>query len=269
MPRPLRETVASPRSPLRRLVVALGAVVLAAVLAGCQVQLQTTVHVNDDGSGTLTQAIGFDAVALARVGDLSQQVALQDLKAAGWTVDAPVTENGTTWLRIHHPFRNVGEANQLLATLSGPNGPYKDLVVSRDAGLLSTTTKVTGSIDLTGGPAIFGDQALTTALGGDPSGGLIGQIEAAEGKPVSQMFSLQLTVELPGGATQSWQDDFTKTAPVPVEASVSRSHLTTVLWEGFVGLLILLTAAVIGLRIRARYRRRKRMMRSATRRIQL
>ena len=41
------------------------------------------------------------------------------------------------------------------------------------------------------------------------------------------------------------------------------------LWEGFLVLLVLLTAAVVGLRIRARYRRRKRMMRSATRRIQL
>ena len=84
---------------------------------------------------------------------------------------------------------------------------------------------------------------------------------------MSEMLDLTLTAELPGNQTHVWEADFAS-APTPVEASTSQSHLVSLLWKGAVLVLVLLTLAVMGLRLRVRYRRRKRMMRSATRRIQ-
>jgi hypothetical protein len=237
------------------------------VAAGCQVQLQTTVKVDSDGSGTITQAVGFDAAALARVGDLSQQLAVQDLEQAGWTVDDPVVEGDTTWVRAHHDFGDADEANVLLAQLSGPNGPFKDLYVTRRAGLLSTTTEVTGTLDLSGGVGIFGDADLTQALGGDPSGGLVGRIEAEEGKPVDQMVQVELAVDLPN--TDESVSGTLGSAPQTLDVSSTESHLLAVLFKLAILVLIVLTIAAIALRIRVRRRRRRRMMRSSTRRLPL
>jgi hypothetical protein len=237
------------------------------VLAGCQVQLNTTIQVDGDGSGTITQAVGFDAAALARVGDLSQQLQVQDLEQAGWTVDEPVVEGDTTWVRAHHGFGDADEANVLLAQLSGPNGPYKDLYITRRAGLLSTTTEVTGTLDLSGGVGIFGDPDLTQSLGGDPSGGLVGRIEAEEGKPLDQMVQVELAVDLPGA------DDSVLgslgSAPQILDVSSTDSHLVSLFVKVVILALVVLTALVVALRLRLRRLRRKRMMRSSTRRLPL
>ena len=245
------------RRPLRLVAALVVAVVLA---AGCQVHVATTVQVETDGSGTVTQAVGFDAAALARVGDLSQQLHVDDLRAAGWTVDDPVTEGDTTWVRAHHPFANPDEANVVLAQLSGPDGPYKDLVVTRTSGLLSTTTEVTGTMDLSAGVSMFGDPQLSQTLGADGSGGLVPKIEAEEGRPVGDMVDVALTVDLPG-ADETVQGAL-GSGPQPIDVSSSTGHVLSLLWKIFVVALIVLTAVVVGLRIRARRLRTKRMMRS-------
>lgn len=250
------------RRPLR--LVALLALVVV-VATGCRVQLVTTVQVEGDGSGTVTQAVGFDDAALARVGDLSQQLQVADLEQAGWAVDDPVKEGDTTWVRARRGFADADEANAVLAQLSGPDGPYKDLYVTRRAGLLSTTTEVTGTLDLSGGLGIFGDPQLTESLGGDPSGGLVGRIEAEEGRPAADMVDVTLSVDLPHSdeSIQGHPGD----APQTLDVSSSESHLLSVAFKALILLLVVLTLAVIVLRLRVRRRRLKRMMRSSTRRL--
>ncbi len=248
---------AAVRRSLRLLAPVLIALLLA---AACQVQVATTVRIEPDGSGSVTQAIGFDAAALARVGDLSAQVQAADLEAAGWTVDDPVTEDGTTWVRAHHPFADADEANVVLAQLSGPDGPYRDLVVTRTSGLFSTTTEVTGTMDLSAGVAMFGDPDLTAALGGEPSGGLVARIEAEEGRPVDDMVSVSFTVDLPG-ADETVQG-VSGSAPQPIDVSSSENHLFSLAWKLVIAALVLLTILVVVLRVRVRRRRTRRMMRS-------
>ena len=68
-------------------------------------------------------------------------------------------------MRAHHDFADADEANQVLAQLSGPDGPYEGLVITRTAGLLSTTTELKGTMDLSAGVAMFGDPQLTETLG--------------------------------------------------------------------------------------------------------
>ena len=233
---------------------------LVVLAAGCQVQVATTVQVESDGSGTVTQAVGFDAAALARVGDLSQQLRVDDLRAAGWTVDDPVTEGDTTWVRAHHDFADPDEANVVLAQLSGPDGPYKDLVVTRTSGLLSTTTRSPAPWTCRPGCRCSAIHSSTQTLGADGSGGLVPRIEAEEGRPVGDMVDVALTVDLPG-ADETVQGAL-GSGPQPIDVSSSTGHVLSLLWKIFVVALIVLTAAVVGLRIRARRLRTKRMMRS-------
>lgn len=246
------------RRTLRLVALALVAVLVA---AGCQVQLVTTVEVESDGGGTVTQAIGLDATAAARVGDLGQQLRVDDLEAAGWTVDDPVTEDGVTWVRAHHAFDDADEANLLLAQLSGPQGPYRDLAITRTSGLLSTTTELNGTMDLSAGVAMFGDEQLAQVLGGDGSGGLLARIEAEEGAPVGEMVQVTMVVDLPG--TDQTIEGNLGSGAQEIDVSSSQSHLLERLFQLFVVVLVLLTVAVVALRIRVRRRRRRRMMRSA------
>ncbi len=49
----------------------------------------------------------------------------------------------------------------MLAELTGPQGPFRDFVVKVDDGSFGTDYAVHGVVDLTGGPAAFGDQELS------------------------------------------------------------------------------------------------------------
>lgn len=247
-----------------RLVQVILGVALVALLTGCQVRLSTDVTVKSNGSGTVAQSIGFDAAALARVGDPARAVRASDLTAAGWVIDPVTTEGELTWLRIHHDFGTVEEGNALLAQLSGPDGPYRDLSIARRSGLLSTTVEVTGEIDTSAGLAAFADKDLTQVLGGDPSGGLLARIEAEEKRPPAEMVAFDLTVDA-AGTTRTFAADFTKSESHTFEVSDTDSKLLSVLGTAVVFLLAAATGVVLYLRWRERRFRSGRFMRSGAR----
>jgi hypothetical protein len=233
--------------------------------AGCRVQLSTNVEVDYAGRGTVTQAIGFDEAALARVGDLDQALAADDLRSAGWEVDPASEEGEFTWVRVHHAFATPAEGTALLAQLSGPDGPFRDLLIATNDGLLSRNVLVTGQIDTTAGLAMFGDAQLAAALGGDASGGLLAKIEADEGRPPAEMVGLALTVVLPDKTT-TYDASFTDTATTAVKVNSSEGKLLRLLETVVIVTLVTLTAAVFGLRWRARRIRTRRLMHSRGRR---
>jgi hypothetical protein len=238
---------------------------VALVLTGCRVQLETKIAVGLDGKGTITQGIGFDDAALARVGDPLTALRADDLRDAGWTVDPTTREGDLTWVRVHHAFSTPEEGTALLAQLSGPDGPYRDMKITRDDGFLSTSVKVTGRIDTTAGLAMFGDPQLATAFGGDASGGLLAKIEAEEKAPPASMVGLDLVVDA-GSKSRTYDASFTDTAVQDVKVSDSKGKLLSILETFAVVLLVLATALVFGLRWRARRMRTRRLMRSSTRR---
>ena len=239
-------------------------VVAVLVLAGCRVQLTTDVKVDADGSGTITQGIGFDDGALKRVGDPALALRADDLRQAGWVVDPAVREGDLTWVRAHHDFATPAEGTALLAQLSGPDGPYRDMVISRSTGMLSSTESIKGEIDTTAGLAMFGDAQLAAALGGDASGGLLAKIEKEEGRPAASMVGLTFAVDI-NGTKKSWNATFVDGGVQLVKASASESHLLRIFETILVILLVLLTVTVIALRIRARRLRTRRLMRRSRR----
>ena len=247
----------------------LRAVLLAALLvvvaAGCQVRLETKVDVGYDGKGTITQGIGFDDAALKRVGDPALALRAQDLVDAGWVVEPVVREGDLTWARVHHDFTTPEQANDLLAQLSSPEGPLRDLEVIRTTGPLSDSVRFTGVLDTTVGLGVFGDDALTKALGGDPSGGLLARIEREEGRPAADMVDIDMTVKV-GGTTKSWSGSFGDPSEQRMKVSSSKGKFLELLGTVIVVLLALVTIAVVGLRIRARRMSSRRLMRPTTRR---
>jgi uncharacterized protein len=177
----------------------------------CQVRTTVAVDVAKDGSGTVTVAVGLDADALGRVpdldddgrsttADLTRLVRTDDLAAAGWHVTGPAgsADDGFVWVRATKPFGTPEEAGQVLAEVAGTDGPLRDLRVDQSDSFGRTRFTFEGTADLSGGLEAFGDEGLAAALEGEVLGQDPSAIEAELGRPLSEMFSLEVSAELPG-----------------------------------------------------------------------
>jgi len=186
-----------------------GLVVLTAT--ACQVRTTVAVDVAKDGSGTVMVAVGLDADALGRVPDLNDDgrsttadltglVRTDDLAAAGWHVTGPAgsADDGFVWIRATKPFGTPEEAGQVLAEVAGRDGPLRDLRVDRHDSFGRTRFTFAGTADLSGGLEAFGDEGLAAALEGEVLGQDPSAIEAELGQPLSEMFSLEVSADLPG-----------------------------------------------------------------------
>lgn len=231
-------------------------VAMVLVLVGCQMQVDTTVVVEEDGSGRVIQTVGLDPAALARIGDLDRQVALDDLRVAGWTVDAPVQEGDTTWVRAHRAVADTTELAAVVSQLNGPGGPFLDIAAGQRDGFLERATEFNATYDLTKGPGLFSDPDLD-AVAGNPFGTLLAEIAAEEGRPVTEMVDFSATVELPGGFSQSWTPAFADPAPTAIAAKSTESKLPQRLVQFGVA-LVLLGTVLFGWWAWATRRRRSR-----------
>ncbi len=182
----------------RRFVVAGAVGALAVATGGCQVGLTADVDVRADGSGVVRAGVGLDAEALEAVGDLPMELAVDDLREAGWSVSPPRLEgDGTTWVRATKSFEDTPGASQVLHEL----GPvFADLRLEREATLRGSRSRLDGALDLTGGLSAFTDPALVEALGPDllasrPPSVLAGQVRV--------QFSADLAGRVRSNATVS------------------------------------------------------------------
>jgi hypothetical protein len=205
------------------------------VAAGCQVRTVVTVDVEDDGSGVVTVAVGLDAEALAKVpdldgdgagdtADLTGLVRVEDLKAAGWTVGEPSAApdaDGFVWMKATKPFGTPEEASSVLAELTGPDGGLRNLVVTRSTGFGRTKYSFSGTADLSAGLEAFGDQGLAAALDGEPLGEDAAAIEQRFGKPLSELVTLTIDVNLPGGKSGTWHPELGgDPTPMSIESQI-------------------------------------------------
>ena len=180
---------------LRLLIVA-----VAVVLAGgaCQVRVTGGVDMKPDGNGTVRAGVGLDAEAARMVGDLAGVLRVDDLRQAGWTVEGPEEEDdGLTWVRVSKEVDDIEEANRTLAELTGPEGPFRDLSVSRSQTLVHNRTNLRGSIDLSGGLTGLGDADFLARVGD----GLPLDVEALRqefGADLDQTLQVQFEARLPG-----------------------------------------------------------------------
>jgi hypothetical protein len=153
------------------------------------------VDVTAAGRGTVSVTLDLDRSAAEAVGQLQ----LSDLEQAGWRISGPhPTPGGGLTVTASKPFQSPAEAEEIIAEISGSNGPFHDLHVSRRQSLLGSRTTITarGTVDLTCGVQCFTDPALQQQLGAAGGGAL--------SPPADARAVFHLTFHLPGKSA-SWQ----------------------------------------------------------------
>ncbi len=189
-------TVGNTRRVTRRI---LALLTCALVLASCRVDVAVDVAFEPDGTGTVTVALTADAAVVTEVPSLAGELAFDDVTAAGWTVDGPVsTPDGGLTVTLSNDFVSDVEATNLLNSL-GP--PFGDMTVTRNTNGEDTTTTITGLLGLPNGFAAFSDEELQSVVGSVP---FADRLQAAGATPASSMSAV-IRVDLPG----SVDDDIT------------------------------------------------------------
>lgn len=188
---------------VRRLVPVL---VLVLLLAGCRADVAVEIEAAANGGGHVRATVTLDKEAAVQVPDLAQQLRVDDLEAAGWTVDGPSPAHGRAGgvtLRVTKPFTTPEGAARTIEELSGAGGPFSTLRLTRERGFWKTKTSLTGTVDLTAGLGAFGDAALTETLGAPNLGLDPAAVERELGRPLSETVRVELTGRLPGTVTSN------------------------------------------------------------------
>jgi uncharacterized membrane protein len=182
------------RKFLQTLVVALVAVV---GLSACRVDTSVSTVVNPDGSGTVTVTVLADSEVVAAEPKLATELQTSDLTKTGWTITGPTaTADGGLSVSFAHPFRNLAEGNEVLASLSGPDGPIIEPLLSSRGSKGEVHWTFVGSIDFSKGLNAIADQDLVSAVGTTP---WIAEIERRQLTP-GEVTSLTFKLSLPGTA---------------------------------------------------------------------
>lgn len=161
-------------------------------LAGCRVDLNVDVTVEPDGQGTITLVAAADAEVVAAVPTLTDELATDDVVAAGWTIDGPTAlPDGGLTITLSRGFTSAAEATNLLNSL-GP--PFNQMTMTRNTSGDDTTTRLTGLLGLPDGFETFADEDLIAAVGSVP---FAEQIAASGATPESSIGAVIRTA-LPG-----------------------------------------------------------------------
>jgi hypothetical protein len=178
---------------------------LLVVASGCRLQLDVNVLVEEDGAGVVEVVVGLDEDAVERIGgDVGAVLEVDDLVAAGWTVDDPVLEDdGFTRVRVRRSFDDPDGAAAIFADIAGDEGPFQDFAVDRTTSFARTEWSFRGRVDFSGGLEAFGDEALAAELDGEPLGQTVEEIEAQLGDSLSRLIQVRVGVRLPGEVTSN------------------------------------------------------------------
>lgn len=216
------------------------------VTGGCRIQVDVGVDLDDDGSGAVRVAVTFDEEALRRVDDLSEQLVLDDLEAAGWTVEPPTVQpDGGTVVRAEKPFTAANQLAQVMEEVAGAGGPFRNFTVARETGLLTATYTLEGEIDLTAGVEGFGDEDLRQRLQGSGFGLDRASLERETGTPLEQLFDVRVTADLPGGGAELRAPVGERTV---VEVTSSQLLAERVAWFSVAAVSALTLVAILVLR---------------------
>ncbi|HSL59135.1 MAG TPA: hypothetical protein VK866_14915, partial [Acidimicrobiales bacterium] len=270
--------------PMRlRLRLVLATIALVVATAGCQIDVSVDVAVDDTGGGEVSVSVRLDADAVDRLGGV-EQIRTDDVSAAGWVVDAPVVvDDGSATFLARRSFARPEELPEVLAEISGPEGPYADLALALERPFARTRYRLEGVLDGSVGVDAFADPEVAAALGGLPFGQDLAALEAELGGPVGERVVLRLGIVLPGGADGStlapdggvadvptgargaavWTTDLGADAPVVVLATSEELRPAPLAWVVGAAALAVLAVLVLLAGLINAWRRRRRRRRAA------
>ena len=159
------------------------------------------IDAQQNGSGVVRAGVGLDDDALHQIPDLAQQLRVDDLKKAGWTVVGPRKEgDNRTWVRATKPFANPAGAAKAMTELNGPNGPFKNFRLTTKHSFLRTKTSFSGTVDRVGARGLA-DPKLQQQLGGsgvDPT-----VLEQQLNQVIDRSLRTEVVVHLPGSISSN------------------------------------------------------------------
>jgi hypothetical protein len=175
----------------RRLGAALAALALL-LTTGCQATVRVVVTATSAGRGEITVSALLDPAAAARLGPLATAPDVADLERDGWvSLPASTAPDGAVTVAVEHPFSSPAEATSLLRTL----GPAFALSVTRHTGLVHSTVRVGGTVDVRDGVDAASDPALHQAVGVPSLASALATLKASGGQAPG--FTVQVVENLP------------------------------------------------------------------------
>lgn len=231
-----------------RAVLALLAVVLAT--AGCRVDVGVEITVQRAGGGQVAVSVTLDDDAVDRLGgDLGAVLELDDLRAAGWSIEGPeAAEGGGSVVSARKAFAGWDHAVEVLEEVTGAGGPLRELELGRETGLTRTEWWFEATADLSEGIEAFGDDAIATELDGLPIGRPVEDLEAELGEPIAEVVSFVVSARMPEGTVERWE---LRPGDGPTELVVHTSERRTevLVWFGVAALLALVFVVWMLLRL--------------------
>lgn len=225
--------------------VALG-VVLGVVLGGCRTVVTVDIVGGESGAGTVTVTAVLDAEAAKALGGKSGLVT-DDLVKAGWRVEGPVADDDGS-LRIVGSRAYSGEAQlkAVLAEVGGTDAVFSDVRWTATDGFGRTAYELGTTVSVSGDPAQFSDETLTTLLGGLPLGRTPEEL-ATLGANKPGAGQLVVRVQAPDAPRESEAFDLTSAKPASarVESRSTQYRPMVFLVTGAGALLVLIGAVLV------------------------
>jgi hypothetical protein len=171
------------------------------LLSSCKSDVDVLIRARPEGSGTIRVTAVLDQEAAQWLGPPEKALAVDDLAKRGWAIRSVITgDDGNVTFGAEHGFATITEGNALIADLTGPDGAFSKLKLSRKRSLLSTSVKLDGSVDLTKRLEAFGDDELASIVGPIGKGSRIGvgENDLPLNGSVDKLLTLHLTSNLAG-----------------------------------------------------------------------
>ncbi len=200
------------------------------VASACEVDVGVDIDVAENGSGTVSVGVSLDRAAADALGDLANQIDLEDLALAGWEASGPAREaDNLLWLRATKPFGSAEELPSILAEIAGPD-VFRGFELRRRAEFAEQTWEVAGRVD----PAAAFPELLDTLAF---NRGLEEQIRIAVGESgggsLTSGVNMRLSIDLPGelrsgGDVYTWTaiDEDSTTSSVAVRLTATEVNTT-------------------------------------------
>ena len=192
---------------LRKIRLLLLSIGIAFIAAACNIQLQVTVDIQEDGAGKVTAGVGLDALAQDQevFVDLESILRTSDLSSSGWDFEVVgKSADGYMWYEASKGFLSPEDIQGILDELTS----YPDVFTGWELSIESTQGKriysIAGEVDLREGFSIFTDTELSTLLEEPPLGISLESLEADLGQKPEDAVTMQVTVNLPESGEQSY-----------------------------------------------------------------
>lgn len=198
------------------------------VLSACRVDTAVKVQVAADGSGTVTVEAVADAAVVQKAPGLAEDLRFDDAVANGWTVEGPTaTESGGLRVVLTRAFATVDEADLLLKSINGADGPLRGVTLTRSGGVDDTgaaddsdsVVTLAGQLGVTGGIDAFADPDVLAALGASPYADDLAAAGVQPADAVSFRFDVDVPGEVTGGGVGATSTDGVLSWTAPADGS--------------------------------------------------